>query len=185
VNTLNAETGKDLLASADDAARWISQAGLLPAGWPVSGAEQRALVELREAIRQVLATHTGGAADAEAASRLTLALSSCRLVPAAQPSGAVKLICSDQDPFARVVGQIAVVIVEAAAAGTWGRLKSCPGHMCGWAFYDRSASGRSRWCSMDLCGARSKMRAYRGRAPRSHRPIDSQGDGTHPPHQNQ
>jgi predicted RNA-binding Zn ribbon-like protein len=164
VNTLNAESGKDLLASADDAARWISATGLLPPGRPVSGAQQRALVELREAIRQVLGTHTHRAADAEAASRLTVALSSCRLAPAVQPDGGVRLICSDHDPFARVVGQIAVVIAEAAAAGTWGRLKSCPGHLCGWAFYDRSASGRSRWCSMELCGSRSKMRAYRGRA---------------------
>jgi predicted RNA-binding Zn ribbon-like protein len=164
VNTLNAESEKDLLASADDAARWIATAGLLPAGSRLSGAQQRALVELREAIRQVLGTHTDRAVDAEVASRLTMALSSCRLAPAVQPDGGVRLICSDHDPFARVVGQIAVVIAEAAAAGTWGRLKSCPGHLCGWAFYDRSASGRSRWCSMELCGARSKMRAYRGRA---------------------
>jgi predicted RNA-binding Zn ribbon-like protein len=164
VNTLNAESGKDLLASADDAARWVAAAGLLPAGSPVSGAEQRALVELREAIRQVLGTHTDRAVDAETASRLTVALSSCRLAPAAQPDGGVRLICSDNDPFARVVGQIAVVIAEAAVAGTWRRLKSCPGHRCGWAFYDRSASGRSRWCSMGVCGARSKMRVYRDRA---------------------
>jgi predicted RNA-binding Zn ribbon-like protein len=163
VNTFNAESGRDLLASADDAARWVAAAGLLPAGSPLSGAERRALVELREAIRQVLGTHIHGAADAEAASRLTVALSSCRLVPAVEPDGGVRLICSDHDPFVRVVGQIAVVIAEAAAAGTWRRLKSCPGHRCGWAFYDRSASGRSRWCSMDVCGSRSKMRAYRGR----------------------
>jgi predicted RNA-binding Zn ribbon-like protein len=171
VNTLNAELGKDLLASADDAARWIAAAGLLPAGSSLSGAEQRALVGLREAIREVLGTHTSGAADSEAASRLTVSLSACRLAPVAQPDGGVRLTCADQDPFARVVGQIAVVIAEAAVAGTWGRLKSCPGHMCGWAFYDRSGSGRSRWCSMELCGARSKMRAYRDKARISSRPA--------------
>jgi predicted RNA-binding Zn ribbon-like protein len=164
VNTLNAESGKDLLASADGAALWIAAAGLLPAGSSLSGAQQRALVELREAIRQVLSAHTHRAVDAEAASRLTVALSSCRLAPKVRPDGGVRLICADQDPFTSVVGQIAVVIAEAAAAGTWVRLKSCLGHMCGWAFYDRSASGRSRWCSMELCGARSKMRAYRDRA---------------------
>ncbi|HEV8222171.1 MAG TPA: CGNR zinc finger domain-containing protein [Streptosporangiaceae bacterium] len=42
-------------------------------------------------------------------------------------------------------------------------LKSCPGHLCGWAFYDRSAAARSRWCSMQLCGSRAKMRTYRAR----------------------
>jgi len=55
---------------------------------------------------------------------------------------------------------------EAATAGTWSRLKCCPGRRCGWAFYDRSASSRSRWCSMQVCGARAKMRAYRDRQAR-------------------
>jgi predicted RNA-binding Zn ribbon-like protein len=64
-----------------------------------------------------------------------------------------------------LLGTAAEAIAEAGAAGTWPRLKSCPGQLCGWAFYDRSASARSRWCSMQVCGARSKMRAYRGRQP--------------------
>jgi predicted RNA-binding Zn ribbon-like protein len=36
------------------------------------------------------------------------------------------------------------------------RLKRCPGRDCGWLFLD--ASGRRRWCSMDSCGSREKMR---------------------------
>jgi predicted RNA-binding Zn ribbon-like protein len=75
----------------------------------------------------------------------------------------VRLVSADQDPFCRVIGSVAVAIAEAAAVGTWGRLKCCPGRRCGWAFYDRSASSRSRWCSMQICGVRSKMRSYRGR----------------------
>jgi predicted RNA-binding Zn ribbon-like protein len=163
VNSLNAELGRDLLGTAADATRWLEAGGLRSADSPLTGAEHRGLVELREAIRQVLTTHTDGREDAEAASRLSAALAYCRLAPAIDPAGGVALVSADHDPFARVVGSVAIAIAEAGAVGTWERLKSCPGQLCGWAFYDRSASARSRWCSMQVCGARSKMRAYRDR----------------------
>jgi predicted RNA-binding Zn ribbon-like protein len=38
------------------------------------------------------------------------------------------------------------------------RVKLCPAAGCGWLFRDRSKSGTRRWCSMDGCGARMKMR---------------------------
>jgi predicted RNA-binding Zn ribbon-like protein len=36
------------------------------------------------------------------------------------------------------------------------RLHRCPGRDCGWVFLN--VSGRRRWCSMDTCGSREKMR---------------------------
>lgn len=36
------------------------------------------------------------------------------------------------------------------------RVRRCPGPRCGWLFLDRS--GRRKWCSMDTCGSRAKMR---------------------------
>jgi predicted RNA-binding Zn ribbon-like protein len=38
------------------------------------------------------------------------------------------------------------------------RVKACPD--CGWLFLDLSRNGSRRWCSMDTCGARDKMRRY-------------------------
>jgi len=163
VNTLNAETGRDLLGTPPEAARWLTAAGLLPAGSVVTGVQRAALAELREATRQVLSGHTHRREDPAAASRLTMALAPCRLTLAVDPAGGVRLVSADHDPFSRVIGGIAAAIAEAATAGTWTRLKCCPGRRCGWAFYDRSASSRSRWCSMQICGARAKMRAYRDR----------------------
>jgi hypothetical protein len=139
VNTLNAETGRDLLGTAPEAGRWL------------------------RATRQVLGSHIERREDPEAASRLTMALAPSRLTLAVDPAGGVRLVSADHDPFSRVIGAVAAAIAEAATAGTWARLKCCPGRRCGWAFYDRSASSRSRWCSMQICGARAKMRAYRDR----------------------
>jgi predicted RNA-binding Zn ribbon-like protein len=166
VNTLNAETGRDLLGTAAEAARWLAAGRLMPAGSRLAGAQHAALVELREATRQVLGGHTDRRADPEAAGRLTMALACCRLALAVDPAGGARLVSADHDPFSRAIGLVAVAIAEASAVGTWDRLKCCPGLLCGWAFYDRSASSRSRWCSMQVCGARAKMRAYRGRLAR-------------------
>jgi len=166
VNTLDAEFARDLLGTRETAAAWLTAAGLLPAlsaGPALSAAEHAALLEVREAIRGVLAAHTSQDPDQAAADRLTRALASCRLTVTARPDGGMSLASADHDPFSRALGAIAVAIAEAAVTGTWARLKSCPGHLCGWAFYDRSAAARSRWCSMQLCGARAKMRTYRAR----------------------
>jgi predicted RNA-binding Zn ribbon-like protein len=163
VNTLNAEAGRDLLSTAAEAARWLTAGRLMPDGSALTGAQHAALLELREATRQVLGGHTNRRDDPEAASRLTMALAPCRLTLAADPAGGVRLVSADHDPFRRAIGVVGVAIAEAGTAGTWGRLKCCPGRLCGWAFYDRSASSRSRWCSMQVCGARAKMRAYRDR----------------------
>jgi len=166
VNTLNAEYGQDLLGTPAAAGRWLGAAGLLPGGSALDGAQHAALLELREATRQVLGGHVEGRPDPEAASRLTMALAPCRLTLAVDAPGGVRLVSADHDPFSRVIGGVAAAIAEAATAGTWSRLKCCPGRRCGWAFYDRSASSRSRWCSMQVCGARAKMRAYRDRQAR-------------------
>ena len=187
VNTLSVEFERDLLGTRETAAAWLTAAGLLPADPApaepapaaepaLSAAEHAALLELREAIRAVLAAHTSQAADPAAADRLTRALASCRLAVTARPDGGMSLASADHDPFSRALGAVAVAIAEAAVAGTWTRLKSCPGRLCGWAFYDRSAAARSRWCSMQLCGARAKMRTYRARYyPRPVRPPRAAG----------
>jgi predicted RNA-binding Zn ribbon-like protein len=42
-----------------------------------------------------------------------------------------------------------------------GHAKECPG--CGWLFLDTSKNQSRRWCSMNTCGARDKMRRYHKR----------------------
>ena len=43
------------------------------------------------------------------------------------------------------------------------RVRLCESHDCGWLFLDTSRNGRRRWCSMQGCGSREKMRRYRAR----------------------
>jgi predicted RNA-binding Zn ribbon-like protein len=64
---------------------------------------------------------------------------------------------------ARTLGDLVARVLEAQASGTWRRMKACPGPHCGWLFYDASRNVSSTWCSMSICGNRTKTAAYRRR----------------------
>ena len=64
--------------------------------------------------------------------------------------------------LARILG----LTYTAMADDTWPRLKACRKHSCQWAFYDQSKNRSRTWCSMKVCGNRTKARAYRERRAR-------------------
>lgn len=41
------------------------------------------------------------------------------------------------------------------------RIKACPGEGCAWLFVDTSRNGSRRWCEMQICGNRAKVRRHR------------------------
>jgi len=145
VNTASRDA-PDLLATREEAADWLRGAALLPGESGLSGSEHAALLRLREAVRDSLAAHTGGGEDPEAAARLTRALAEGRLVVTVTAVGSVQLASAARASYPSVVAAIAVAIAEAAAAGTWLRLKSCSGPACGLAFYDNSAAADAQGC---------------------------------------
>ncbi len=65
-----------------------------------------------------------------------------------------------------VIGNVLAAAFTAMADGSWRRLKACRNHGCRWAFYDYSKNRSASWCSMQLCGNRTKSRAYRERRAR-------------------
>ncbi|MEV7991413.1 CGNR zinc finger domain-containing protein [Streptomyces sp. NPDC086077] len=48
-----------------------------------------------------------------------------------------------------------------------GRVRECGAHDCRLLFVDNSRPGRRRWCSMEHCGNRAKVRAHRARGAAS------------------
>lgn len=65
------------------------------------------------------------------------------------------------------VGQALAMIardaVEVFGDRAHGRLRECAADDCQFVFYDESRSNNRRWCSMQRCGNRSKVRAHRAR----------------------
>lgn len=150
VNTLDIETGADLLDTADGRAAF----GLAERDVPDA-------CELREALRGACLAHAGRRSPGRSPAALDRLLAGAPLYVTVAEDGAAALRPAAAD--GPLGSRIAEAIAAAAADGTWERLKACEAEDCHWAYYDRSPAGRSRWCSMAVCGARAKMRTYRAR----------------------
>jgi predicted RNA-binding Zn ribbon-like protein len=144
--TLGASPGADLLGTREDATAWLHTTALLPAEAGLSNSEHAALLRLRDSIRDVLAAHADAREDADAAARLTKALADGRLVLTVDPASAVQLASAARASYPGIVAALAVAIAQAAAAGTWPRLKRCGAPHCGQIVYDDSASAAGRRC---------------------------------------
>jgi predicted RNA-binding Zn ribbon-like protein len=76
--------------------------------------------------------------------------------------GELRPVPSGRD-VAAALGGLLVAVADAQAQGAWRRLKACRQPGCHWVFYDTSRNAAGVWCSMSVCGSRSKMRSYRRR----------------------
>ncbi|MFD6750279.1 CGNR zinc finger domain-containing protein [Streptomyces anthocyanicus] len=149
VNTLDLETGADSLDTEE---------GRAPLG--LTEDDVPAARELRESLRATLLAHAGHPPH-RAVTPLGELLAAAPLVVAVDPAdGSAALAPAGEGSL---TARVAAAVAQALVAGTWSRLKACEAADCHWAYYDRSPAGRGRWCSMQVCGARAKMRAYRAR----------------------
>ncbi|MFG2128469.1 CGNR zinc finger domain-containing protein [Streptomyces sp. NPDC048751] len=155
VNTLDVETGTDTLDTADARERF----GLAEDDLPYAR-------ELRESLRATLLAHAGHPPHHAVTPLGDLLAAAPLLVTVDARDGTARLVPrratapGDEGPL---LSRVAAAVAEALVAGTWTRLKACEAVTCHWAYYDRSPAGRSRWCSMQVCGARAKMRRYRAK----------------------
>ncbi|HYI75283.1 MAG TPA: CGNR zinc finger domain-containing protein [Gaiellaceae bacterium] len=153
----------DDLATPDALASWLRARALVADGDTVDASAFVRARALREVLRELAKRNTRRAESDEAlrAEFASIAaetpLRFClgergdvRLEPAA-------------DGVNGALAEIVSRVFEAQSSGAWRRLKSCPGPHCGWLFYDASRNASSTWCSMSICGNRTKTKAYRSR----------------------
>ena len=156
VNTVNLENGADRLADPTSMAAWLERRrrpGWSPPHGRITSRQWRAVIEVRESLRDLIDDRPGAAAALDsAARRAPLAVrfgpDEVRLEPVA---GGI------EGYLAWLVG----VVYTAVRDGTWSRLKVCP--KCRWAFFDHSRNRSGNWCAMKACGDRTKARTYRRR----------------------
>jgi predicted RNA-binding Zn ribbon-like protein len=160
VNTLDVDEGIDELETPVALAAWLRKAGLVTSGTPASGRDLKLALRLRAALRDELIGHHDQTLDRAAAAALDEV---CAELP-------LKAVCSSEvlAPSAGgirgALAQIVAATAQSRIKGTWDRLKLCPADDCLWAFYDSSRNRSKRWCSMEVCGNRNKVRAYRDRS---------------------
>jgi predicted RNA-binding Zn ribbon-like protein len=164
VNTLDVESGADELSSPEALRAWLHGRGLSP-GRTATRADLIAARRLREAIRALLLENNGLSVRKEAALTLNRAAARAGVSLRFDSGGRVRL-----EPAARGVdaalGRLVAIAASAMADGTWTRLKACRADDCHSAFYDRARNHSRQWCSMAVCGNRTKARTYRRRHAR-------------------
>lgn len=173
VNSVDVETGVDELAPGPAAlSGWLATNGLLAADLVASPADHRLALELRAGLRCLALVNNSGSADEQVMARLRRALD--RLPLAAQPPtagpptagpragrlGPPSLRPHRLPPVRAALAVIAAGYAQAVATGEWARIRRCPADNCAWVFWDSSAKGTRRWCTMRVCGNRAKVRAF-------------------------
>jgi predicted RNA-binding Zn ribbon-like protein len=158
---LDRDGGGERWSSAGAYGEWLRARGF---GGGASAGDLARAIELREALRELcLANHDG----AEAPRALAVLDGVARAVaPSAALAPSLRtgaLEPGGDGPDAACALALAVVFA-ARVDGSFARLKACPHAHCGWAFYDGSRNRSGQWCSMRICGNRTKGEAFRRRS---------------------
>lgn len=162
VNTLDVEDGVERLTDPSALRDWLVERELLDPETPVSAADVATTIELREALRSILRVNDGHPVEARAIETVNRAAGELALQLRFASDGEPAL-GPRADGVRGALAALLAGIALAEARGTWSRLKVCSSDACQWAFYDRSKNRSGRWCSMRVCGNRTKTRAYRAR----------------------
>jgi predicted RNA-binding Zn ribbon-like protein len=87
-------------------------------------------------------------------------------IPPVLPGGARQAGRSQARPH-QALGSIARDAVRLFGPDVDGRIRECSADDCALVYLDTSRGGTRRWCSMQRCGNRAKVRAHRARAARA------------------
>jgi predicted RNA-binding Zn ribbon-like protein len=154
LNTVNFESGADLLATAVGVSEWLGNE------WQVKLGRQRSLqvAELRQ-LREVI---RGLVADNNCKQSLDDLQNMAYRYPV--------VVCFDTNTLngsgrgvATAIGTMLALVFQARIDGSWARLTTCRNEACGWIVFDHSKNRSASWCSDSGCGGRARAKAYRAR----------------------
>ncbi|MEO5873720.1 MAG: CGNR zinc finger domain-containing protein [Streptosporangiaceae bacterium] len=152
VNTVDVEIATDAFGTPGELTAWLLERDLIDSAARADTVLLTQTVQLRTALRAAMAAHHGDRPDPDAG-LLCRALSPFPL----------RVCCADGPGLSPANDGAAGGVARVAVAGTWARLKICSEETCQWAFHDASKNRSRTWCSMRVCGNRTKTRAYRAR----------------------
>lgn len=149
------------LHSPQDLAAWIPLTRLGVTGRiTVTEAELTSAKRLRAAIQQL--AESGATADLAALNEMASAPPPAPVLGTDRRRGWAYPVTGAQ--FLSAVARDAIELFSGPRAG---RVRMCAGERCALLFLDTSRPGARRWCSMDRCGNRQKLRTRRDRTNRA------------------
>ncbi|MDX6582653.1 MAG: hypothetical protein QOI10_1837 [Solirubrobacterales bacterium] len=170
VNTRDVEEGTDALQSPAEAIAWLSAHALGGGERSLAEPDRDRLVEVREALRELLlANNLSEPPPAAALAALNEQSAEAAVTLRFDAEGAALVTsCGGVDS---AIARLLAIVHSAMGDGTWRRLKACPAADCRWAFYDHSRNRSGTWCEMGECGNREKARRFRERHRGTDEPI--------------
>ncbi|WP_031524150.1 CGNR zinc finger domain-containing protein [Streptomyces sp. NRRL F-5123] len=159
-NTIDVEEASDEIATPVALAGWLKSRGLLDEPGEIPAEVHESYMALRAGIREELGAHVGDTPDPERRAAADRMLAEHPVLITARGSlTPAPGLPAERRPLA----MLAIAWSELVTTGDATRLKRCAEHTCGWVFWDVSKNHSRRWCSMKVCGNRSKARSYASR----------------------
>jgi predicted RNA-binding Zn ribbon-like protein len=161
VNTLDREHGIEGFATPDSLGRFLTDFGLAEPGLRIDEPDLAHALGVRDALRDLFVARGGGTCGGASPRLLERAAREARLtvrIDEHQP----RLVASAVG-LAGALGQLIASVQMAAADGSLRRLKACRRSSCQWLFWDNSPPASGVWCSMAICGNRTKVGRHRAR----------------------
>jgi predicted RNA-binding Zn ribbon-like protein len=162
VNTRDLDEETDAIGDPEALERWIPTSGAGVGAPPVDAAGHRRVLALRESLRALLRANNGGEVTDTELAPLREAAENARYQASLGPGGALRM-APEGGGLDAFEARLLLAIERVQALGGWTRLKACPAEDCQEAFVDTSRNRSRTWCSMEVCGNRSKTRRYRRR----------------------
>ena len=160
VNTVDIENGVEELDTPAALATTLAEIGASDVRLACGEPDLARALELREALRHLLLANNGLAAGPADHAAFERAARTAHLDVRFDEHGAARLVAAAPGVDGALGGIVAVAFT-AMADGSWSRLKACRRDICHWVYYDRSRNRSSTWCSMLVCGNRTKAQTYR------------------------
>jgi predicted RNA-binding Zn ribbon-like protein len=163
VNTEIPDFAQDDIATPEQLADWLRSRSLLDADEVVDAASFVTARGLRDVLRALALQNTlGRPPRRRLKDEFDRVASGLRLRVELDELGELRLAPEGKGGN-RALAAILIRVLDAQGSGAWSRMKACRKEGCGWLFYDASRNASSTWCSMSICGNRTKTAEYRRR----------------------
>ena len=161
VNTRDIEEETDAISEPQLLGAWVAE----KTGEHLSAPDEaslRRVLALRESLRALLRANNGGETAGAELTPLREAAERSRYRTTLSADGELGLAPARSD-LSGFEARLLLAVERLQSRGDWPRLKACTDEECQWAFYDATRNHSRTWCSMEVCGNRTKTRRYRAR----------------------
>ena len=159
VNSLDIEGGIERFDSPSALGSWLHAHGLTARRVKMGDRDLQRARSFRELLRTMALANNGHAAAPKLVGELQRELSGLSFRIEVDPMGGLRFE-SAKGGLDEALGHLVSIVTAEMIRGRWGRMKACARDVCRWVFYDHSRNRTGTWCSMAICGSRTKVSAY-------------------------